>query len=75
MVLMIAGNADERDARGALLRAGHVDGALLVSTHAGDPIFDELRPPACRSWPAAGRSAARTRCPTWPPTTARARGR
>jgi DNA-binding LacI/PurR family transcriptional regulator len=43
MVLMIAGNADERDRVARFARAGHVDGALLVSTHAGDPIFDELK--------------------------------
>ena len=43
MVLMIAGNADERDRVARFARAGHVDGALLVSTHAGDPIFDELQ--------------------------------
>lgn len=42
MVLMIAGNADERDRVARFARAAHVDGALLVSTHAGDPIFDEL---------------------------------
>ena len=42
MVLMIAGNDDERDRVARFARAGHVDGALLVSTHAGDPIFDEL---------------------------------
>ena len=43
MVLMIAGNADERDRVARFARAGHVDGALLISTHAGDPIFDELQ--------------------------------
>jgi DNA-binding LacI/PurR family transcriptional regulator len=43
MVLMIAGNADERDRVARFARAGHVDGALLISTHAGDPIFDELK--------------------------------
>jgi DNA-binding LacI/PurR family transcriptional regulator len=43
MVLMIAGNADERERVARFARAGHVDGALLVSTHAGDPIFDELQ--------------------------------
>jgi DNA-binding LacI/PurR family transcriptional regulator len=42
MVLMIAGKADERDRVARFVRAGHVDGALLISTHAGDPIFDEL---------------------------------
>ena len=42
MVLMIAGSADERERVARFARAGHVDGALLISTHAGDPIFDEL---------------------------------
>ena len=72
---MIAGNADERERVARFARAGHVDGALLVSTHAGDPIFDELQAAGSRSWPAAGRSTARTGSRSWPPTTARARGR
>jgi DNA-binding LacI/PurR family transcriptional regulator len=42
MVLMIAGNADERDRVAQFARAGHVDGVLLISAHAGNPIFDEL---------------------------------
>jgi len=42
MVLMIAGSAGERERVTRFARAGHVDGVLLVSTHAGDPIFDEL---------------------------------
>ena len=42
MILMIASSADERARVARFARAGHVDGVLLVSTHAGDPIFDEL---------------------------------
>jgi DNA-binding LacI/PurR family transcriptional regulator len=42
MVLMIAGTAGERERVTRYARAGHVDGVLLISTHAGDPIFDEL---------------------------------
>ena len=42
MVLMIAGSSGERERVARYARAGHVDGALLISTHAGDPIFDEL---------------------------------
>ena len=42
MVLMIAGNSGERERVTRYARAGHVDGALLISTHAGDPIFDAL---------------------------------
>jgi DNA-binding LacI/PurR family transcriptional regulator len=45
MVLMIAGTDDERERVARFARAGHVDGALLISTHAGDPIFDELQVP------------------------------
>jgi DNA-binding LacI/PurR family transcriptional regulator len=42
MVLMIAGSTDERERVARFARAGHVDGALLISAHAGDPIFDEM---------------------------------
>lgn len=42
MILMIAGSADERARVTRFVRAGHVDGVLLLSTHAGDPIFEEL---------------------------------
>jgi len=43
MVLMIAGGgADERQRILRFARAGHVDAVLLVSTHGGDPIVDEL---------------------------------
>lgn len=42
LVLMIAGNADQRARVLRYTRSGHVDGVLLVSTHAGDPILGEL---------------------------------
>jgi DNA-binding LacI/PurR family transcriptional regulator len=42
LVLMIAGNADQRARVLRYSRSGHVDGVLLVSTHAGDPIVGEL---------------------------------
>jgi DNA-binding LacI/PurR family transcriptional regulator len=45
MVLMIAGSDAERERVARFARAGHVDGALLISTHAGDPIFDALDVP------------------------------
>jgi len=43
LVLVIAGTQDERKRAGRFVTAGHVDGALLVSTHSGNPLFDELR--------------------------------
>jgi DNA-binding LacI/PurR family transcriptional regulator len=42
LVLMLAGGAEARDRALRYLGAGHVDGALLVSTHAGDPVVREL---------------------------------
>ncbi len=42
LVLMIAGNADQRARLLRYTRGGHVDGVLLVSTHSGDPIVGEL---------------------------------
>jgi DNA-binding LacI/PurR family transcriptional regulator len=42
LVLMIADSADSRDRVMRFLRGGHVDGVLLVSTHYGDPILDEI---------------------------------
>src|SRR5215469_9990368 len=38
----IASSASERNRVARFLAAGHVDGALLVSAHAGDPLFDLL---------------------------------
>jgi DNA-binding LacI/PurR family transcriptional regulator len=42
LVLMLAGNDSARDRVLRYVRAGHVDGALLVSTHSGDPVVQEL---------------------------------
>lgn len=42
LVLMIAGTAEERRQIMAYLSAGHVDGVLLVSSHAGNTIVDSL---------------------------------
>ncbi|PPK98422.1 DNA-binding LacI/PurR family transcriptional regulator [Kineococcus xinjiangensis] len=42
LVLMIAGTPDERGRVLTYLSGGHVDGVLLVSSHAGDPLLDEL---------------------------------
>jgi DNA-binding LacI/PurR family transcriptional regulator len=43
MVLMVAGGGDrERERVLRYVRAGHVDAVLLVSTHGGDPLVDEL---------------------------------
>lgn len=43
LVLVMAGTQDERKRVGRFVTAGHVDGALLVSTHSGNPLIDELR--------------------------------
>jgi len=42
LVLMLAGPDAARDRVLRYVRAGHVDGALLISTHAGDPVVREL---------------------------------
>jgi DNA-binding LacI/PurR family transcriptional regulator len=42
LVLAIAGDADERKRVRRFVATGPVDGALLVSTHAGSPLLDEL---------------------------------
>jgi DNA-binding LacI/PurR family transcriptional regulator len=42
LVLMIASGQAERERVLAYMRAGHVDGILLVSSHSGDPIVAEL---------------------------------
>jgi DNA-binding LacI/PurR family transcriptional regulator len=42
LVLAIAGDQDERERVGRFVATGHVDGALLVSAHAGSPLVDEL---------------------------------
>jgi DNA-binding LacI/PurR family transcriptional regulator len=42
LFLCIASTADERARVMRFLAAGHVDGALLVSSHTGDPLLDLL---------------------------------
>jgi DNA-binding LacI/PurR family transcriptional regulator len=42
LVLAIAGSKDERKRVSRFVTSGHVDGALLVSAHSGNPIMDEL---------------------------------
>jgi len=42
LFLCIASSADERTRATRFLAAGHVDGALLISAHAGDPLLDLL---------------------------------
>ncbi len=59
LALMIASNDAQRTRVVRYLRSGHVDGALLVSAHAGDPIIsalEESRVPAI----ACGRPMGRT---------------
>ncbi|MFF0484875.1 LacI family DNA-binding transcriptional regulator [Streptomyces sp. NPDC004435] len=43
LLLMLAGNEDERRRITRYITAGHVDGVLLVSSHSGDPVAQELR--------------------------------
>ena len=40
---MLAGTRDERRRIMRYITAGHVDGVLLVSSHSGDPVAEELR--------------------------------
>jgi DNA-binding LacI/PurR family transcriptional regulator len=42
LLLSIAGTEQERDRVVRFIAAGHIDGALLVSTHAGNPVVDRL---------------------------------
>jgi DNA-binding LacI/PurR family transcriptional regulator len=42
LVLMIAGDDGGRERVARYLRGGHADGALLVSTHAGDPLLEAI---------------------------------
>ncbi|WP_026923635.1 LacI family DNA-binding transcriptional regulator [Glycomyces arizonensis] len=42
LVLMVAGDDGDRDRVARYLRGGHADGALLVSTHAGDPLLEAI---------------------------------
>ncbi|WP_220449502.1 LacI family DNA-binding transcriptional regulator [Nonomuraea longispora] len=48
LVMMLAGDAAERERVVRYVRGGHADGVLLVSTHAGDPLVEALGsgPPA-----------------------------
>jgi DNA-binding LacI/PurR family transcriptional regulator len=43
LLLTIAGTQEDRERVGRYVTAGHVDGALLVSDHAGSPLISELR--------------------------------
>jgi DNA-binding LacI/PurR family transcriptional regulator len=42
LVLMVAGDDDERSRAVRFLNGGHADGVLLMSAHAGDPLMDML---------------------------------
>ncbi|CAL9596868.1 Catabolite control protein A [Streptomyces sp. enrichment culture] len=42
LLLMLAGTDDERRRIIRYITAGHVDGVLLVSSHSGDPVAEEL---------------------------------
>lgn len=42
LMLLIAHDRAERDRIASYVRAGHVDGVLLVSTHRGDPLLAEF---------------------------------
>lgn len=42
LVLMLAGSAEARDRVSRYVRAGHVDGVLLISTHSGDRVARQL---------------------------------
>ncbi|MDG4785645.1 LacI family DNA-binding transcriptional regulator [Micromonospora sp. WMMD1102] len=42
LLLTIAGTSEDRKRVGRYVTAGHVDGALVISTHAGSPLLDEL---------------------------------
>lgn len=48
LLLMLAGTKDERRRITRYITAGHVDGVLLVSSHSGDPVAEELRGAGCR---------------------------
>jgi DNA-binding LacI/PurR family transcriptional regulator len=42
LVMMIAGDAGDRERVLRYVKGGHADGVLLLSTHAGDPLVDAL---------------------------------
>lgn len=43
LVLTFAGTDEDRKRAARYITSGHVDGALLVSTHSGSPLIDELQ--------------------------------
>jgi DNA-binding LacI/PurR family transcriptional regulator len=43
LMLMLAGNPDERARVLSFVRGGHVDGVLLISAHHGNPLAQQLR--------------------------------
>lgn len=42
LVLALAGSKEEQSRVSRFVTSGHVDGVLLVSTHSGNPLMDEL---------------------------------
>ena len=62
LMLMLAGTPQERDRTLEFVRAGHVDGVLLVSMHHGDPLAAQLQgtgvPLVVCGRPAAGNGPA-----------------
>jgi DNA-binding LacI/PurR family transcriptional regulator len=42
LLLSIAGNEEDRERVVRFIAAGHIDGALLISMHAGSPVVDRL---------------------------------
>jgi DNA-binding LacI/PurR family transcriptional regulator len=42
LLLSVAGTDEDRKRVTRFVSAGHVDGVLLISTHLGDPVIDEL---------------------------------
>ena len=74
LVLLMAGSDDEQRRATDFIMAGHVDGALLVSSHRGREGFLKTSSrPRCRSSRAACRSATSGASATSPPTTSTAR--
>jgi DNA-binding LacI/PurR family transcriptional regulator len=43
VLITLAGTPEDRQRVSRFMTAGHVDGALLVSTHSGNPLIGELR--------------------------------
>ena len=42
LVLLVAGTAAERESVAHFIRAGHVDGVMLISSHESEPLLEEL---------------------------------